>query len=499
MRVLTLAKELRNRNAYCKFVCREHEGHLIDLIRQADFEVSVLSLHTPPFDLQNKSQSAHLSPYANWLGADVLDDAEETIIAIKGSRPDWLVVDHYAIDHRWESALRPYVDKILVIDDLANRLHDCDMLLDQNLKQDYLNCYDTLVPNTCTKLLGPDYALLQPQYAELHPKTPPRLDPIQRIFVYFGAADNCGLTVRTLKALKLVIGDDVAVDVILNKTYPDYQEIRTFAFRNINLHETVPSLALMMVRADLAIGACGATSWERCCLGLPSLVITLADNQIPIANELAKQGLVEWLGNHDNVTTSDIARSIQEVLDKSDRFRDWSSQCRQLLDGKGTLRTADVLALDASTILHAREALVADEAILLKWANDPVVRQNGFNPALISPTTHKKWFYKRLRSTETCQIYIIETMTRLPIGQVRFELSDDRWELHYSISAIARGRRLGKNFLYAALSAFQKKHKVSSLFARVKPSNISSQKILSYVGFEKRSESNTEIAYRLQL
>lgn len=497
MRDLTLARELRNRRANCMFVCREHEGHLIDLIRQADFEVSILPQKTLPFDVQQMS-SSHLPTYSTWIGADLLVDAQETINAIKGTKPDWLVVDHYAIDCKWESALRPYVEKILVIDDLANRHHDCDILLDQNLKQDYLNCYNSLVPQNCTRLLGPEYALLQPQYAELHPKTPPRLDPIQRIFVYFGAADNSGLTLRTLKALKLVIRDDISVDVVINPTHPDYQEVKTFASRNINIHETVPSLSLMMVSADLAIGACGATSWERCCLGLPSIVITLADNQIPIASELEKLGVIKWIGNHNTVTISDIALSIQAAFDKPDLFREWSSQCRQLLDGKGTHRTADVLTLDESTALLAREASVTDEAILLNWANDPVVRQNGFNPESISPSTHKKWFYKRLRAPETCQIYLIETLTRLPIGQVRFELSDGHWELHYSISAIARGRRLGRNFLYAALSAFQKKHKVSNLFARVKPSNVSSQKILLHVGFEKISDSKTELTFRLQ-
>ncbi len=207
IRCLTLAKALRESGAQILFICREHEGDLCNHIEEQGFAVHHLS--SPREDFISEYAPAH----AAWLGATWQEDADATVAAITSLqiKPDWLIVDHYGIDQRWEDVLRPLVDRIMVIDDLADRHHDCDLLLDQNLILDMESRYGDLVPDDCTLLLGPDYALLQPIYAELHDRIPPREGSIRRILISFGGADSNNLTGRALEAFISLNRPDIEV------------------------------------------------------------------------------------------------------------------------------------------------------------------------------------------------------------------------------------------------------------------------------------------------
>ncbi len=132
MRCLTLANALRESGASCFFVCREHPGNLLELIREQGFEAIGLPLPKTFESLHGKHSSSRLT-YAGWLGDSWQRDAEQTLAALNGELADWLVVDHYALDSAWEESLRPACRRLLVIDDLADRDHRCDLLLDQNL------------------------------------------------------------------------------------------------------------------------------------------------------------------------------------------------------------------------------------------------------------------------------------------------------------------------------------------------------------------------------
>lgn len=474
MRCLTLAMALRERRATCRFVCREHEGNLLERIRGEGFEAVALPMGTP------SQEPSH----ADWLSPNWETDAEQTIANVCEST-DWLIVDHYALDARWESALRPYCRKILVIDDLADRNHDCDLLLDQNLVADMVHRYDARVPLHCGRMLGPDYALLQPQYADLHSRTPPRMGQIRRILVFFGGADNENLTGRTIAAFLALGRVDIVLDVVVNPSSPHAAAIReqVGAHTNITLHESLPTLALLMMKADLAIGAGGATSWERCCLALPSLVVTVADNQKPIATELHRQGFIRWLGNQNTISESALGVALEEILQIA-WTPDWSNRCKELVDGRGAERVAASVMLDSATELTVRHACVEDEALILRWANDPLVRQMAFNPNRIDAATHRIWFYKRLREPESCQIYIAETGEGLPVGLVRFELRGDEWEIHYSLDVAARGRKLGPKLLQVAIRAFRRSMNGALMFARVKQDNAASQRAFEDIGFQ---------------
>jgi UDP-2,4-diacetamido-2,4,6-trideoxy-beta-L-altropyranose hydrolase len=332
MRCLTLANALAKKGADVSFICREHEGHLCDLIEERGFAVQRLPASADGFKVET-------DPFhAAWLGASWQEDAEQTIAAIEtlGFKPDWLVVDHYALDHRWESALRPLAGSIFVIDDIADRIHDCDLLLDQNLVADMYTRYTGRVPEDCRLLLGPEYALLQPIYAELHDRIPPREGPVKRILISFGGADRDNLTGRALAACLSLNRPDIDVDVVISDSGPYAPEIRAQAAGHVNvhLHSNLPTLAPLMAKADLAIGAAGTTSWERLCLGLPALVVTLAENQRPIADGLHRQGLVRWLGHKDEVTEQSLRRALTELIEEG-IDEEWSLRCRSTVDGKG--------------------------------------------------------------------------------------------------------------------------------------------------------------------
>jgi UDP-2,4-diacetamido-2,4,6-trideoxy-beta-L-altropyranose hydrolase len=476
IRCLTLAEALRKKGATCSFICRKHEGNLIERVRQSGFETIEIPM-SDNVTRENERGNARIS-HAHWLGADWQSDAAQTTAALSGELLDWLIVDHYAIDQCWESAMRSQCKRILVIDDLADRHHDCDLLLDQNLVEGFESRYRHLLPANTACLLGPEYSLLQPHYADLHPCAPPRLGPIQRILVYFGGADLNNLTGLAISAFLELNLSEITLDVIINPNGPHTESVRrqVHGIENITLHEQLPSLANLMLKADLAIGACGTTTWERCCLGLPTLAVTVAENQKAIANKMADLGIIRLLGDQDSVDCSGIKKAIKAIIETPNELRDWSLRCRSVLDGRGTNRVADILLLNDSTPLTARKAAVADEDLLLGLANDPLVRKNGLHPKSIDPITHRDWFHKRLRSPEACHIFIVETEQHLPIGMVRFENCGNEWEIHYSLTAYALGRNLGTTLLKTAMTGFRKLSENTQLFGRVKAENTTSHK-----------------------
>lgn len=487
MRCLTLAHALRERGAECRFICREHPGHLLGLIRGQGFEAVALACHAGQRNRPGHAQEPALA-HAEWLGTDWPIDAEATRDALGETIADWLVVDHYALDARWETALRPHCRKILVIDDLADREHDCDLLLDQNLVANMEHRYDGKLPEHCGRLLGPQYALLQPQYAELHPRTPPREGPIGRVLVYFGGADTDNQTGLAIAAFQSLQRDDVMLDVVINPSSPHAWATRqqVQGIPNATLHTGLPSLAPLMVPADLSIGAGGVTSWERCCLGLPTLVITLAENQKPIAAELHRRRLIRWLGHNDEVSEQSLADGLADLLDRGLKA-DWSEGCQRLVDGRGTERVRSLLLLGPETPLRARLARLDDEALILRWANDPLVRKNAFTTGAIDPDTHRAWFRKRLRDLENCRLYVVETDEGLPVGQVRFDRPHESWDLHYVVDSRARTKNIGRQLVETAVRRLRWETDEAVLFGQIKGDHGVSERAAEDLGLKTGS------------
>lgn len=288
MRCLTLADALRERGAETLFLCRPLEG---DLRRQiAARGHSVVGLPT----LASGAGSG--SAPADWLGTDQAGDAGDCLAVLAGApSADWLVVDHYALGQEWERRLRPVCGRIMAIDDLADRVHDCDLLLDPGLGRVAMD-YDGLLPDGAVALLGPEYALLRPEFAahraaSLARRAKPEL---RRVLVTLGGADIDNVTCRVLDALAASqLPDEVYITVVMGPSAPWLEAVRARAADMrfpVQVLVGVGNMAELMTESDLAIGAAGSTAWERCCLGLPTIQMVLADNQNGIAAALTATG-----------------------------------------------------------------------------------------------------------------------------------------------------------------------------------------------------------------
>lgn len=309
MRCLTLAERLRReRGAVCRFICRAHPGHLIGLIRVRGFSV---------FELPPAAPDAALTGYARWLGVSQERDAEETVGFLRGlsQRPDWLVADSYALDAAWERRLRPYTGRVFVIDDLANRKHDCDVLLDQNFYLDAAHRYDGLVPETCALLLGPKHALLREEFYEARRSARVRTGELRHILVFYGGSDRTNETMKALRALAEARLPSCTAQVIVGGGNPHRAEVEAFCARYpwLEYHCQVQDMAARMNAADLMLGAGGTTTWERCFLGLPAIVTAIAENQEAIAEACADVGYLTYLGRAAEVTEDDLLEAVRAL------------------------------------------------------------------------------------------------------------------------------------------------------------------------------------------
>lgn len=343
MRCLTLADELRRLGYQCVFVCREHEGHLGDLIVQRGFELQLLA---------NLEQAATLvdakmvSIHSEWLGVPWPTDAKQTLEVLASYNPHWLVVDHYALDAEWERQIAQVVDQIMVIDDLADRNHNCSVLLDQNvLGGNARERYEARVNKECELLLGPSYALLRPEYGLLANALPERDGNISRVLVFVGGSDPYHLTEGYLEALGAKRFQHLSVDVVIGKNHPSPQAVEQLAAQRAltRLYVGLPSLAALMVRADLMLGAGGTTNWERMCLGLNSVVLSVAENQTDINRQLETQNLIQFQGHAETLDLEKIHKAIEFALDHPEYNKDQSNAMRTIVDGRGTLRAAKTL------------------------------------------------------------------------------------------------------------------------------------------------------------
>ena len=481
-RCLTLAKALKKRGANCKFICRDHKNSLVKKIKNENFPVVKLVNHKKIKSTQN-IKNINLK-YRGWIGSSWKKDANQTINALNKEKIDWLIVDHYGIDELWEKKLQPHVKNIMVIDDLANRNHFCNLLLDQNLVANFKTRYNNLLPRHCTTLLGPRFALLQEDYKNLHSIASSRIGPTKHILVYFGSTIQNNLAKLTLSAFLKLNRKDITLDIVISSKSSQKKKIKKFLKKNkhVKIHTDLTSLAPLMLKADLAIGACGVTSWERCCLGLPSIVITMADHQKPIAKELHKQKLINWIGHYNLITNKEIHQALNKHIDQN--FKTWSNTCKDITDGKGAEKVASILTLNSKTKLKTRFATLEDKELFFRWANDPLVRANAFNSERISKKTHDKWFSYRLNNPKECIIIVLETMQQVAIGQARFEKKGRKWYINYSLANYARGKKISFNFLKKAIFKFKEKNKIK-LIAEVKKNNIASCKVFEKLKFSK--------------
>jgi UDP-2,4-diacetamido-2,4,6-trideoxy-beta-L-altropyranose hydrolase len=494
MRCLTLAEELRQAGADVRFIPRSHDGSLNSLIQNKGFK-----LYELPTPCRVPLKETTRGEYATWLGTTQEADAAETVAILKTFQPDCLIVDHYAIDETWEQLVRPYVNKIIVIDDLADRKHDCDLLLDQNYVHGGHKRYTDLVSPACTVLAGPKYALLRKEFAEARKNLKHRDGSVYRVFVFFGGVDSDNMTGKALEALSANEVSHIHVDVVIGAANPHRAAIsHVVTQRSLTiLHVQVENIAELMAQADLAICAGGTTTWERFCLGLPSLVVSIADNQVPFTRDLHQDGLLRWLGTSQDVDVQKLREGISQALQATDRNRQETEMGMKLVDGSGAQKLAHMLLKGPlHEELRVRRVIESDCELFWHWANDPEVRKNAFNSDLIPSESHKIWFSKKIRDPYTT-IYVLE-YEQCPIGHVRFEINDEQYVISYLLGRTFRGIGMGKKILKIAIDSF-KKTRLFLLKAEVKCDNFASAVNFIRLGFKEQNHEINKRVFKLDL
>ncbi len=420
-RCLALADRLRDWGYECLFACRTSTQSFNGLIREAGFDVVEL---TDPFDPET--------------------DAEEMIAALEGRGPfAALVVDHYRLEATWEKTARTIAPRVAVIDDLANRKHDCDLLLD--VAPGDATRYDPLVPARCLKMLGPHYALLRPEFELRRVEARQRSGVVARILVSFGGVDADDLTGSAIAAIRAAL-PDIAIDAVLTSLSPHRDRLQNCADADpkLSLHIDVNNMAEMMASADVAIGAGGSTSWERACLGLPSIVAVIADNQRVTSQALEEFGcaialpagpdfeselrhLVEWLSAHPTL------------------LRMMSRAGAAAVDGRGVARVAAAIAPPAVAV---RPAASDDAQKVWEWRNAPEIRATAIDPAEIPWEDHSAWFARRIADPQTAML--IGAAQGHDVGFVRYDLTVDTATVSIFLAPGQAGRGMGRALLQAS-------------------------------------------------
>ena len=308
---------------------------MIQSLRQESFQVIELP--------GNVKASGNAAP-DSWLTVPPTVDAQQTLRVLERLNIDLLVVDSYGIDAEWESIVSVRVNYLMVIDDMANRRHQCDFLLDQNLKDGFETAYNELVSPTSVQLLGPQYALVRPEFSNLRQVSLDRRTErkIERLLISMGGSDPDDEVSRVVKSIWQGSRSWRHIDVIVGAAYGPIESLKgLLQGMPAELHIQTSDMAQLMQMADIAVTAGGTTSWEKCTLGLPSVVAVLAENQVPIAAALHACGAqitVEPRTYGGSIPYADILNELT-----ADDLKSISQSARHVCDGKGANRVSTIL------------------------------------------------------------------------------------------------------------------------------------------------------------
>jgi UDP-2,4-diacetamido-2,4,6-trideoxy-beta-L-altropyranose hydrolase/UDP-4-amino-4,6-dideoxy-N-acetyl-beta-L-altrosamine N-acetyltransferase len=383
IRCLTLAQVLNENGADVEFICRKHEGSLIDKIRSSGFVVHELKVFEET-EVDNKLAHSH------WLGVTQQKDADDCVNILKAGKIDWLIVDHYALDEQWQKRLKPCYEKLMVIDDLADRKHQCDILLDQTFgrqQEDYLG----RTSRDCKLLLGSKYALLRSEFSKWksYSLERRRKPEFKQLFINMGGVDTDNVTEKVLDELKICnLPNDFHITVVMGGSAPYLESVKSKAITlpyKTEVKVDIDNMAEIMANSDIAIGAAGSTTWERCCLGLPTIQIVIAKNQQFSAETLARQNIVK------------LVKEIKEIAylleSSSEWMKDVGSSALEVCDGMGSYKVFNKMTNYKIILKDFDEVNLCNYVNLNE--NDKIQVLNMRNHPEI-----KKWMYTQDRISE---------------------------------------------------------------------------------------------------
>ena len=484
MRCMALAEHLQGNKAEVVFVCRLIEGDLCDYIESKGF--GVLRLPKVAQSQRGAARLAGTDDPTAWLGTTVDQDAEVTSNALAGlgRKVDWLIVDNYALNATWEQRLRPHVHQILVIDDLAIQKHACDLLLNQNLIDSVRDRYRNLIPEYCRLLAGPQFALLRQEFRASRISLNRGSEQVGNLLVFLGGADPDGVTLRVLKAVDGIRSNELQVTVILGAANPHGETIkRLYGQRSgYKVIFQAANMAELMVQADLAIGAGGISTWERSCLGLPAMVIAIAENQVEVSRTAAEAGACLYLGTATSLSDGELAAGLTVMISSSSLRKSVSRVCLDLVDGLGCERVAREVLQDP---VQVRLARAEDAERVFEWRNAEKTRRFFRDPNPLSLAEHLGWFQRTLLDSK--RLLLIGEVDTEPMGVLRYDLDNGSAGVSIYLNPALHGRGLGARLLAAGERwLLETRPEIQRICAEVLSDNLASRRVFVGAGFMER-------------
>ena len=466
MRMFALAQALQTNHCDVTFVCGTLPQGLVQRIKSAGFAI---------YTIQNDKADG--------------SDAKDTLEIAAISNPEWIVLDGYDFDDQYQTAIKRSGAKLLVMDDYCHGSHSAaDLVVNQNAyahKHDY---------QSSQVLSGPKYVLLRDEFLNLPASThAPVAAEARRILVTFGGADPDNWTLKTLQVLADLNRKNLVVDCVVGACYQHVRELEQFkktANFTLRCHRNVDRMSTLMGRADLAISAGGTTCYELALSGVPTIVTAIVDNQLPVAEAMNEFGVMESIDRepgHDSSLSQPqrikrLTKLIRGLLTNSKRRQQMKNLGQQLVDGNGAQRiTRKMMAMQ----YRLRKASLDDAQLILDWRNDPEVRAVSFQSEIIPLASHKQWMQRRLEDGRT-RILIAEDEHNSPVGQIRFDISDDESTALISIvvDQANRGRGVGRLLIDDATELLFDSSNVQTVIAQIKPGNTASERAFRATGYQ---------------
>ena len=416
------------------------------------------------------------------------EDAEQTIAQAQALGASWVVVDGYQFDADYQRVIKASGLRLLFIDDYGHANHYwADLVLNQNVYA-HEGLYTNREPYT-QLLLGTRYALLRKEFWSWQ-GWKRQIPPVARkVLVTLGGGDPDNVTLKVILALQQVEVEELEVVVVVGGSNPHYEELLAIVQNSgvsITLQRNVTNMPELMAWADVAISGGGSTCWELAFMGLPSLILILADNQQEVADKLDALGVVINLGWHSGFESKRLTEVMERLLRLDNLRQKMSCTAQTLVDGEGSDRAIMFLQ---DKKLRLRAARDADCELLWNWVNDSGVRASAFSSAWIPWEEHLQWFTRKFKDPN-CHIFIAFDYQDAPIGQVRFDLLENQQaEIDISIAREQRGLGYGKHLIKATIYRIFTSTSIQAIHAFVKSDNYSSIKTFEKVQFQNYGEA----------
>lgn len=476
VRCVALAHALHAMGARCLFVSRSLDGQLSGWVREQGFETADLPATPTP------------GQGPRWVDQDL--DLQLTTAAVGDTvgHANWLVIDHYAIDASWEQAARALADRLLVIDDLANRSHAADLLLDQGV-QEVAARYTPWLAHPCPILLGPKYALLRPEFAGLAAARENQAkDPAQTILACMGGTDLLDVLSITLTAWRGLPTPRPPLDLVVGASSPNVVALARGCegLAGLRLHVATNDMAELMAGAQLVISSAGGIGWERCSAGLPAIFGRTAPNQTGNLGALVRHRTGFSVGDWSTVTPEQLRNLLARLLARPGLRRRMGERAHRMVDGLGATRVACHMLMDG---LWLRGAAPADATLVYPWRNAASTRRYFHDPAPVSLERHVAWW--ELASRDPGRALLIAAIGHRPVGVLRLDRAEEAPSAMVSIytdPALA-GLGLGARML-ATGKSWASTHwpDLAALTAEINTGNAASIKAFERAGFAQHQQ-----------